>query len=218
MKQPSAIIFDLDGTLIDSRYSIITCLERVQDKLNISPVRQISEDLIGAPLKEIIPAIYGSISENVLQNFIKLFSEEYDRVGYRWGRPYPGVFELLDSLSLNSLSLSIVTNKRITPTRLILNYFGMEKYFESVTGIDSAKPAFVNKYLALNHHIAELGRSPDDCMYIGDRLDDFRAASGNRIDCVLVGWGYGSADAICAEGINSVDSLADLQYLLLDRK
>ncbi len=189
MKQRS-VIFDLDGTLIDSAPSILASIEAAFYEEGIEPTVPLSIELIGPPLERVLVALLGLEKIDRLPQLIKNFKKHYDNVGYRETQVYAGVQPMLEQLNRDSLKLYIATNKRLIPTRLITEHLGWGSFFEKLFTLDSYHPPAQDKSEMLKRLILDL-REPNDCMiYVGDRLEDAEAARVNNIPFVLVSWGY----------------------------
>jgi phosphoglycolate phosphatase len=184
------IIFDLDGTLVDSADSILNTLKKAFDDVGISPVRPLNSDLIGPPLQNIILELLSESDINLMPYIIAAFKRHYDNIGYLHTQAYDGIPQVLEKLKAMQLNLFIATNKRSAPTKKIINNIGWNSIFSEVYSLDSFIPAFPNKSKLLKNMIYTLNISPKEIVYIGDRIEDFDAA--NYIGChfILVEWGY----------------------------
>lgn len=190
------VIFDLDGTLIDSAASILEGMQVTLEAAGIVPRLPIVPGLIGPPLRTTLTRLAGEVDPAVLDGMVAHFIRWYDAEGYRRTRVYPGIPELLQTLHAAGWRLHIVTNKRLHPTRLILAWLGWSPLFESVDTQDAQPDApLAHKSEVLARLLGQLGAGPEQAVYVGDRRDDFEAAAANGLRCHLVSWGYGAADA-----------------------
>ena len=110
------ILFDLDGTLIDSAPAILASFRDAFAQTGIAPVRSIDESIIGPPLLETLQLLSGSQDAALTGRLADAFKASYDTEGYKATAAYAGVGALLTSLAGAGLTLSIATNKRIHPT------------------------------------------------------------------------------------------------------
>lgn len=186
-----AIIFDLDGTLIDSAPSILTSFENALKRAGIPPRVPLTESLIGPPLRQTLINLTGISDDAVLDNLVHLFKESYDSEGYRATRIYDGVEELLAVLADRRIPMGIATNKRKIPTLKILGHLGWESYFSVVGALDNVSPPYVNKGALISAVLAEMAVEASTTIYIGDKREDWEAAQANQMPFVAVGWGYG---------------------------
>lgn len=207
---PRAILFDFDGTLVDSAPSILAALEQALRACNVTPAVPLTATLIGPPLRRTLATLAGSDEAALLERLAAAFREEYDSHGYRLTARYPGVAEMLETLHAQDIALFIVTNKRIKPTRLILDYFDWTRWFSGIHALDSLQPAAADK-LALVREVMQRHalRAPLTWM-IGDSAEDRSSALGNGLRFFAATWGYGSA----AEGSGHDESLTEPRALL----
>lgn len=189
------ILFDLDGTLIDSAPSILSAFARVLDKHAIKPSCDLTQALIGPPLIETLRLISGVDDLGVLQGLADDFKLYYDEIGYRETREYPGTTESLNNLCHGGASLYVVTNKRIMPTRRIIEFLHWGEFFKGLYSQDAFYPAVKSKADVIKR-VMTLHKMPrEDTVYVGDREEDREAAKASRIAFYLAGWGYGGFEA-----------------------
>jgi len=193
-KEIKNIIFDLDGTLIDSAPSILGAFKQVLEQFSYAPIRPLNSDLIGPPLKQTLQLISGESDPEKLTLLVEAFKSNYDNHAYALSTSYDGIGEILQHLSRDNKNLHIATNKRLAPTQKIIQLFEWEKYFQSVYAIDKAAPAYLNKAHMLESMMADLKLQSDHCLYVGDRLEDDVAARENAMPFIYVNWGYGPGD------------------------
>lgn len=187
------IIFDLDGTLIDSSVSILDSLNRAFEAIGIAPSRPLNQDLIGPPLSEIIDSVLSSVDKNHLPDIINRFKEHYDEVGYLSTHVYEGVNAMLQNLHQKNLNLFVATNKRTIPTHRIIKHLGWERYFKGIYSLDSYLPPLTEKSTLLRVMLNDLSSDTADFVYIGDRIEDSDAARTSGISFLWAAWGYGES-------------------------
>lgn len=186
----SHIIFDLDGTLIDSADSILTVFKHAFNAVHIKPRQHLTADAIGPPLSVTLSQLAGPVNQECLDEIEQVFKAYYDKEGYRKTYGFPGVDEMLEKLVANGWSLYIATNKRISPTRKIVSHLGWTTWFCEVYALDSFGPIFAEKAELLSYIIQQQNLNPLTTLYIGDRFEDCKAAESNRMPFVLADWGY----------------------------
>jgi phosphoglycolate phosphatase len=191
MTNQSHIIFDLDGTLIDSAPSILGAFKQVLEQFSYSPIQPLNSELIGPPLRETLQVVSGESDPEKLTLLVDAFKRSYDNDAYALSTSYIGIPEMLESLALTGKFLHLATNKRFIPTKKILQFFEWEKYFQNVYAIDKVTPPYLNKAHMIQSMILDLDLQAQDCVYIGDRVEDAVAASENFMPFVYVDWGYG---------------------------
>ncbi len=184
------IIFDLDGTLIDSSSSILGCFRRVLELNNIEALCPLNSDLIGPPLIQTLSRITGVSDQNILSKLADDFKAHYDHEGYKSTLPFVGVSELLQACTTSGIDLHIATNKRLVPTILILEYLGWRSYFKNIYALDSSSPTFTNKAEMLSSLLGAKKISLNSAIYVGDRLEDNESAIENNLKFYGAAWGY----------------------------
>lgn len=186
----NTLIFDLDGTLIDSSPSILAGFGAALAEHKIESKIPLTASVIGPPLKETLSILSGSKEPALIDSLANAFKAYYDSEGYKATEAFPGVERMLRDLHAQSVKLHIATNKRILPTRLILDYLGWTPLFTSIFALDVRSPAFANKAAMVAGQIAELGIDKADAAYIGDRPEDGQAADANQLTFFAAEWGY----------------------------
>ena len=188
--QKPYIIFDLDGTLIDSSASILAGFAHAFNTLKIKPQRALTAEMIGPPLMHTLSTLSGSEDAKLLNALAAEFKAHYDNEGYKQTVVFPGVPEMLDSLAGQGLTLYIATNKRLHPTIKILQHLGWQQSFSKVFALDFYTPALASKKLMITRILADEGIPAASALYIGDRYEDGVAADDNAMEFALVTWGY----------------------------
>lgn len=189
-KKIAHIIFDLDGTLIDSAPSILESFKLTLDSNQIKPIVSLDKTLIGPPLVQTLIALTGIEDKDILSKLSDEFKSHYDLGGYRSTQEFEGVSHLLERCSNAGFYLHIATNKRITPTLLILELFDWKAYFKSVYATDSRTLAYVNKSAMIADLLKTEKIDFDSAIYVGDRFEDLTSALENNLDFVGALWGY----------------------------
>ena len=194
----SALLFDLDGTLVHSLPDIAGALnsllaEMSLPELDYEDVRLMIGDGISALVSRALAASGGTVDHQpgdldettVRQHFRRHY---WDRLT-RETKPYPGVVETLERLRAAGWRMAVCTNKAEGPARQILEELELTAYFEGLAGGDTyarAKPA-AEPLLGL---VGELGHVPEQAVMIGDSPADVGAARNAGMPVVAVSYGY----------------------------
>lgn len=187
----NAIIFDLDGTLIDSASSILAGFAAVLSELQLTPCMQLEESLIGPPLRKTLQMLTSIDEVQQLDEMVEHFKAHYDTNGYQESKVYPGVAETLAKLKQLGIPMAIATNKRRVPTLKILSYLGWDDFFVQVGTLDTHPTPFQSKADLLASMLVDLKFVPGSTLYVGDKEDDALAAEANGMPFAAATWGYG---------------------------
>ncbi len=204
------IIFDLDGTLIDSASPILAAFSYVFKLNHIQPIEPLTSALIGPPLVTSLKLLSGIDDEKKIQKMAADFKTFYDIEGCVLSKPYAEVNEGLKELARRGLCLHIATNKRHIPTRNILKHLGWSNLFASVYTLDQDGKCFNSKSEVIEGQMKDLRLSADQVTYVGDRADDMEAAQNNNLKFVGVLWGYGDFP----EDVITIQSFSQLNRLV----
>jgi phosphoglycolate phosphatase len=192
-----SVIFDLDGTLIDSAESILASIQAAFDEAGIVPALALTNDLIGPSLLKIVSNLLTEAHIGALPKLIEGFKSHYDETGYRDTKVFEGISGMLGELKNMHFSLYIATNKRINPARKIIQHLGWTKLFSEIYTLDHFNPAVYNKATMLRRLNLQVPNTSNESVYIGDRAEDAEAAEEAGIPFLFAGWGYGNTEKIC---------------------
>lgn len=211
------VLFDLDGTLIDSAPAILASYRDAFAAVGCTPARPIDDGIVGPPLAETLQLLTAGTDAALLDALAAAFKASYDREGYRHTDVYAGVTDMLDRLADAGCRLAIATNKRLHPTRLILQHLGWQARFDAVYALDLFEPRLPHKTAMLARLLADCGIAAERAVYVGDRAEDGHAAQANDLAFVAATWGYGSlSEAECPPHWQVAATPAALARILLD--
>lgn len=195
LKRYSNIIFDLDGTLIDSAGDIFACLEKSFMEIVGSLDKLPDKTCLGMPLKEIVLTVKPGLQADELAEVCACFRRTYDSSEYPGTALMPGVLELLPRLSHEGLSLFVATNKPIKPTLRIISKLGISELFKEVVSPDSIVGQKMSKSEILAYLVNKWKLDCGKTIMVGDSEPDILAAKKNEIVSVYLISGYGSNTA-----------------------
>ena len=194
---PLTLLFDLDGTITDSRPGIVRCIAHALEELGRpAPADSELTRFVGPPLAASFQTLLGTADAEVVERAIALYRERFDRVGIFENTVYPGMHEALAMLAGDGHYLAVVTAKPRAYAVRIIEHFGLAPMFRSVHGPDLAHRHYTKAFL-IEEALASAG--PDRralAMMIGDRTDDIDAAREACVRATAVTWGYGTADEL----------------------
>ncbi|CDX24697.1 phosphoglycolate phosphatase [Mesorhizobium sp. ORS 3324] len=211
---PRAILFDLDGTLIDSAPDIAAAVNELLAARDLPPlsVDQVRA-MIGGGVRKLVERAFAAseapLRGSALEEANRVMAPIYRRHLTGLTKLMPGVREVLTQFHLNGIAMGVATNKPQLATREILLHFHLTEYLGAIVGGDAVtylKPAPDALLLALD----QLGVEPSDALMVGDSSGDVGAARAAGMPVALLRGGYTQvpveelgADLVC-------DSLLDL--------
>lgn len=186
------LIFDFDGTLIDSAPGILATYAEVLSAAGIAPAVPLDQHLVGPPLQPTMEKLLGHrhADSELLQALIEDFKVRYASTGVAHTPAYPGADQALRALRTHGHTLYLATNKRAAPTLALLEKFGWQQHFRQVYCIDSRQPPYADKTAMLRQLLSENRLSAQQTLYVGDTHGDYLAASACGIDFAAAQWGY----------------------------
>jgi phosphoglycolate phosphatase len=186
------VLFDLDGTLTDSKIGITKSVQYALSKFNIREDNLDNlESFIGPPLSESFQKHYG-FEPSQAQHAVDLYREYFSTSGMYENEVYPGIPDLLADLKSKGKQLIVATSKPTVFANQILHAFNLCQYFTTVVGshLDGTR---TSKTEIIAHALSSLEESKDNSVVmVGDREHDIIGAQGNAIDSIAVTYGYGS--------------------------
>ncbi len=194
------IIFDLDGTLLNTLEDLHACFNKAITKYGY-PKRTLEEikSFVGNGIKKAIErALPSNIEESELNKIVNYFRSYYEEHMLERTKPYDGIIGMLEELKANNYKLAVVSNKYDAAVKeLCKNYFG--KYIDIAIGESKGvrkKPEIDGVMKA----IKELNSSIDNSIYIGDSDVDIKTAKNVGIPCISVLWGFRDKDFLIQNG------------------
>ncbi len=185
------LLFDLDGTLTDSRDGITRCYRHALVELGYPvPADQDIAACIGPPLATAFATFLRTSDPDLIERAIALYRQRFASVGMFENRLYPGVTGMLQACVAMGHTLSVVTAKPTVYANPILEHFGLLPFFRSVHGSDLTDRATFAK-ARLIHEARVASATPLlTALMIGDRADDVLSARTAGVASVAVAWGY----------------------------
>jgi phosphoglycolate phosphatase len=186
------IVFDLDGTLIDSRRDIA---EAANALLVASGANALPEETIGRMVGDgaatLVARAFSASGRKQPEDALDRFLTIYDQHLLEHTRPYPGVPEVLRELS-GRAALAVLTNKPLQATVRVLAGLDLARYFSAgrVIGGDGPFPRKPNP-AGLQHLMAESGAHQRSTTFVGDSLIDWQTATNAATAVCLVRYGFG---------------------------
>jgi phosphoglycolate phosphatase len=205
------VIFDLDGTLIDSKPGIHASLKQAFGRLG----HELEGDLdwvLGPPLEDVVRRLLDPLGDDRSSLAVAYYREHYGDKGLFEARPYDGIPALLDELSRSGRTLLVATSK-LTPFALrVLDHFGLSGYLKRIDGNEPDTPT-VSKGGLIRRLLLDLKLDPAMTVVVGDREHDIIGARANHLRTVGAMYGYGTREELLEAGADelclSPESLRD---------
>lgn len=191
-----AVLFDMDGTLIDSMKQILKSVNISFKYIGLPEVSaETLGEIAGRPLTEILKMFNANIDVNSLKRCEEIFQKTYQEMSAVETHPFPKVEETLKRLHSKGISLAVVSTTLEKFIHQELERFGFEKYFDAIIGRDSVqnyKPSPEGILKALS----QLGVKPDECVYVGDSPLDIKAGRTAKVKTIAVATGLSKRETL----------------------
>jgi phosphoglycolate phosphatase len=200
----STLLVDLDGTLTDNFAGISRsiCHALAGMGANVPDLQQL-RSCVGPPLRVSFARLLATTDAARIEHAIALYRERYGELGWAENVVYDGIAELLQELESGGHRLFLCTSKPQPFAERIVERFGIAPRLAGVYGADLGG-ALDDKAQLVAHLLAREALDGADCVMIGDREHDVRAAKENRVGAIGVLWGYGSRAELAAAGADAI--------------
>lgn len=206
-ENPKLVIFDCDGTLIDSQHIIFAAMNHTYSAHNIEPPkREETLRVVGLSLVEAIKALSPEFDLGMCERFAQTYKNSFSefRSDSHLTEPmFDGARDILHRLkNQQNIQLGIATGKSRRGVAKFLERENLEGYFDTVQTADDApsKPSPV----MLEQALLEIGLGPDDAIMIGDTTFDIEMAVNAGVKPIGVSWGYHGSDELSQAGAHHV--------------
>ena len=215
----SAVVFDLDGTLIDSVPDVISAMNRLLAEEGRPVItRDEGRNMVGDGAKALVERAYsatGTVPEAVaIDELTRRYVDLYHRFPVEETTIYPGVREVLQQLSTAGVKMGICSNKPHVMTELVLTRLDLASFFGAIIGGDMLpvrKPDAGHIHAVLD----AMGCARDGAIYVGDSPTDVAAARNARLPVVAVSYGYSKVPAAELGADALIDHFAQLPDVLV---
>lgn len=210
-----AVLFDLDGTLSNSKEGITKCVQYALKHFGIEePDRDKLEIFIGPPLVDSFMNFYGMSLADAKIATAK-YRERYTPIGIHEASMYPGTRECIEELKKQGYIIGMASSKPEEYCRIILEDFGILDLFDDVVGatmdgrIDSKEEVLMEVFRRWSHY------GKDEMCLIGDSIYDVEGANLVGIPCIAVSYGFGDVKEMTEAGaVAVIDNLVELPDVL----
>ena len=215
MKKYDYILFDLDGTLIESAEGVRVSIAHAMEALGL-PCPDLSDytKYVGPPLEDTMRGMC-AVPEELIPKSMDIYRDYYDEVGQKSNRVFDGVFDMLSALRKQGKRLALCTSKNEPVAEGVADVLGLSPYLDAVCGstVDGSRRA---KADIIPYALEALGcTDKTDAVMIGDTHFDARGAELAKVDFIGVCYGYGTRESMEACGaVGFADSPRELLELL----
>ena len=208
------LIFDLDGTLVDSVPDLAAAVNRLMATRSLPGFAAPAiTAMVGDGAAALVARAFAAHGHPPDAAALADFLADYGAHAAEASRPYPGVGEGLAILAARGWRLAVCTNKPEAPARSLLAALGLARYFAAVAGGDSF-PVRKPDPAHLLGTLAAAGGSLPDALMVGDHHNDMEAARAAGMPAIFAAWGYGTpamaeAAAAIAAAFTDVPDIAE---------
>lgn len=184
------VIFDLDGTLLDSIEDIASSMNKVLESLQL-PTHKIEDykHFVGGGVDILVENALSNQSKEIKDEVTKRFKIEYDGKLHSKTLPYDGIYELLDELKKLDINLAVLSNKPHEFTVSYVNHFFKNYNFKEIHGQKKDVPKKPDPKAALDI-VKCLDSSCENTYFIGDTKIDMQTAKNANMTAIGVLWGF----------------------------
>lgn len=199
-----AIIFDLDGTLLNTLDDLADANNQALSELGFPthPVESYKYHIgngVRLLLERTLPE--DSRDEAMVEKGITMMKQAYDKCWSNKTRPYAGIPEMLDELTRRGVRMAILSNKPHEYTQVIVDKLLANWNFEEVWGVSDTTPPKPDP-AGISSLVEKMGVAKENLLYLGDTATDMETATGADIFAVGVLWGFREADELTQSGAN----------------
>lgn len=189
------ILFDFDGTLMDTSKGVFNSFDKVVAHYGLKVDRAVYSTMIGPPLKESFSKTL-KLPETEIQNAMQVYRNYYAEKGMFEAELYSGVVELIKNLRAAGKKIFVATSKPEVYASQILERKGILELFDFVGGSDLEEKSRVEKCDVVKYVLKSNGISDEKekCILIGDRHYDVDGAHSAGIKCAGILWGFGTKE------------------------
>jgi phosphoglycolate phosphatase len=214
---PACILFDLDGTLVDSLPGIEFSVREAFRACQLPVPEEGLREMIGPPIRTILFRAGNVAEESRLDALERAFRASYDSEGWQMAVCFPGANDVLRTMHERGHRLFVVSNKPRHISLQILNRERVFDYFEATVTRDSRWPHYRGKTEMIAYLLAERGIARENCLMVGDTIEDANAAATCGLRFAWMTYGYGTTVQMTAMPVAyKLDSLSQFLPLMTE--
>lgn len=192
MGKYKCVIFDLDGTIANTKPGIINGFKYALSCMGVNYLHEYDNDIIGPSLFDSFSRFY-NFSEEKSNEAVRIYRKYYIDKGMFEYTLYGGIKELISRLKENGMTLALATTKYKQFAEKMLEHSDLTQYFNCIIG-SNEDGSFSSKNELLDYVIRCTNCSAGDCLMVGDRFYDAYGAQQHKMDFVWAKYGYGKKE------------------------
>ena len=192
----TAVLFDLDGTIVDSASGITDSLAYTYEQMGLpvpSPAKML--EWVGPPIMDSFRDLAGLDQQESLRA-LDIYREHYLGSGNAYAPAYPGIVDVLRAIADDGIPLSLATSKPEGTARAMLDSLGIVGLFTEITGSsdDETRSSKADVVAEALRRLATDGADISHAVMVGDRRHDIEGAAEHHVPTIFVTWGYGAPE------------------------
>ena len=200
----SAILLDLDGTLIDSQPGILSsCRAALRALGHVPGPMQNLSAVIGPPMDDVMRFLLAPYGDDRVAEAVAAYRVDYGQNGLFKSVPYKDIADALDKMKQAGAQLYLATSKRTVFAMRLLEHLNLESLFAGIYGSEPGG-ALGHKPELISYILSQHALTQSCCVMVGDRRYDVSGAHANKIQALGVLWGYGTRDELEAVGADKL--------------
>jgi phosphoglycolate phosphatase len=208
------VVFDLDGTLVDTAPDLVATLNAVLARDGLPPVDyDAARNFVGGGARLMVERGFSAAGRNLpadaLDGYTRDFIEHYAGHIADSSAPFPGVEAALDTLADGGYRFAVCTNKVEKLSLLLLDALGLSKRFSAICGADTFGVIKPDPEI-LHRTIARAGAAGDGAVMVGDSITDIATARAANIPVIAVDFGYTDTPVVALAPDRIISRFADL--------
>ncbi len=213
---PALAVFDLDGTLIDSRRDLAESANEMLAGYGAPPLSEEAiTGMIGCGAATLVKRVVAAAGLDVAAgDALSRFLDVYDQRLTHHTRPYEGVPAMLDQLGSRAIAMALLTNKPLAQSQKILDTFGLSRHFTWVVGGDGPWPRKPSPD-GMRFLMSQAAADPAETILIGDSAVDLHTSRNAGVRICLARYGFGYAGLPAAE-LSGEETLVDTPAQVAD--
>ncbi|MDR0914079.1 MAG: HAD hydrolase-like protein [Oscillospiraceae bacterium] len=209
------ILFDLDGTLINTGVGVCASVAYAIEKLGLPALPDAElKTFIGPPISVSLKTKF-NLSDELIEQGTQYFRDKYSTVGYLQAEVYDGIFDLLKLLKQQGKKIGVATFKRQDYAEKVLQKFGLAEYFDCIWGSGMTLDVLQTKQEIINACVDDLSSGDKSTVVmIGDSKFDAEGAATAGVDFIGVAYGYGFSTKADIDEYNNVLAADTVEELI----